>query len=560
MRPRRLQSASAGASAAIVSAASLAQSTCPIYTTAFDAFAGPPDWSSGSFSVQWCLNGATVTSSNYCPTGNALKLDASTDDPVILVHVGDVGCASVTISFSYGQFATTGTTVKAGLTAATTVSCSLSTPTLLGTLATTGGACTSASFTVPLNGAKGVAFRIDHGNTGTTAITIDDLAISVTACCGATHGCCDMGFAGCSDGATSACVCAVDPYCCQTEWDAQCVDEVTSLGCGSCGAQGGSCLTAFSVDFGTAYSTTSVCQLFPQLFESCEGSPPTLTISGACASSGDPAMRFGTGFPYSAAITRCLDLSAMPAPTLRFRWSRNAGSLGPRLDYRTAQGPWVVAWQPTVGEGTTGCVETALDLSPLASLPEVQFRFASGSSVSNGAAIDDIAIEPGQPPHDCCTSGSGGCANASIESCACIADAYCCDTSWDELCIAYATFACGAACPGVPTCGEPGAGHCLLPHGSPFCSNAACCSAVCAFDPFCCLSAWDEVCASEAAATCSLAPPADLDGDGRVGGADLAMLLAAWGPVAASAAADFDANGVVGAEDLAVLLAEWTTG
>ncbi len=49
----------------------------------------------------------------------------------------------------------------------------------------------------------------------------------------------------------------------------------------------------------------------------------------------------------------------------------------------------------------------------------------------------------------------------------------------------------------------------------------------------------------------------DLDGDGVVGAADLAMLLAAWNsddPVA-----DLDGNGIVGAADLAQLLAAWTS-
>ena len=50
-------------------------------------------------------------------------------------------------------------------------------------------------------------------------------------------------------------------------------------------------------------------------------------------------------------------------------------------------------------------------------------------------------------------------------------------------------------------------------------------------------------------------PPADLDGDCTVGGADLAILLSAWGT--ADAAADLDGNGVVDGADLAVLLSFW---
>jgi hypothetical protein len=48
--------------------------------------------------------------------------------------------------------------------------------------------------------------------------------------------------------------------------------------------------------------------------------------------------------------------------------------------------------------------------------------------------------------------------------------------------------------------------------------------------------------------------PADLDGDGSVGAADLTILLGAWGT---SGAADLDGNGTVGASDLTILLGAW---
>jgi hypothetical protein len=51
----------------------------------------------------------------------------------------------------------------------------------------------------------------------------------------------------------------------------------------------------------------------------------------------------------------------------------------------------------------------------------------------------------------------------------------------------------------------------------------------------------------------------DLNGDGDVGAADLAILLGSWGPAAAGTPADFDRNGLVNAGDLARLLAYWGT-
>jgi hypothetical protein len=51
--------------------------------------------------------------------------------------------------------------------------------------------------------------------------------------------------------------------------------------------------------------------------------------------------------------------------------------------------------------------------------------------------------------------------------------------------------------------------------------------------------------------------PADLSGDGVVEAADLATLIAAWGPAGSNASADLDGDGIVGASDLASLVAAW---
>ncbi len=50
--------------------------------------------------------------------------------------------------------------------------------------------------------------------------------------------------------------------------------------------------------------------------------------------------------------------------------------------------------------------------------------------------------------------------------------------------------------------------------------------------------------------------PADLDGDGSVGGTDLPSLLVNWGPCK-GCPADFDGDGSVGASDLLALLVSW---
>ncbi len=56
--------------------------------------------------------------------------------------------------------------------------------------------------------------------------------------------------------------------------------------------------------------------------------------------------------------------------------------------------------------------------------------------------------------------------------------------------------------------------------------------------------------------SCGALVGADLDGDGAVGAADLALMLGSWGPCVACPA-DLDGDGQVGASDLALLLGSW---
>ena len=458
------------------------------------------------------------------------------------------------IAFKYAQFSATQTVVKYGTTNATTLSCSGLTPNTLGALTATGGVCQPATVTIPLGTAKGIYLRFDHG-ANANAIMIDDLVIRRVGCCTTGgHGCCTTGGPGCSDSAVAACVCAADPFCCETAWDAQCIAQVSQFGCGSCGGGGGACLTAFALDFGTSFATGSICTRFPNHFESCEGTAPTLTTSLGCATSANAAMRFSTGFPYSAAVTRCLDLSGFAAPVLRFSYTKATGTLGPRLDYTIDGVSWATGWTAPVSFAG-GCAPVELDLSPLAGLANVRFRFSSGSSVANSAAIDDISLgEATDNSHPCCAAGGPSCDSPVISSCTCAIDAYCCDVEWDELCVVIATMYCDAGCPDLPVCGSPTAGSCIAPHQTPACADAECCVGICTLDAYCCDTAWDEACALTAQSACYA--PEDINRDGRVSSIDLAFVLDQWGT--AGGEADVDGNGMVGPGDLSAILSAWT--
>ena len=51
--------------------------------------------------------------------------------------------------------------------------------------------------------------------------------------------------------------------------------------------------------------------------------------------------------------------------------------------------------------------------------------------------------------------------------------------------------------------------------------------------------------------------PADFDANGAVNGADLGLLLSAWGTCGSPCPRDLDADGVVGGSDLGILLGAW---
>lgn len=90
----------------------------------------------------------------------------------------------------------------------------------------------------------------------------------------------------------------------------------------------------------------------------------------------------------------------------------------------------------------------------------------------------------------------------------CAIDPSCCEVRWDGLCALYAGFTCTFD-PGI--CGDPASGSCYSVHSSGACADITCCEAVCAQDPSCCQSSWDNMCVGLAgvycAGTCTINPP-----------------------------------------------------
>ena len=191
---------------------------------------------------------------------------------------------------------------------------------------------------------------------------------------------------GCGDPEVEACVCDLDPYCCDSEWDHVCVDLMIDVGCMACDA-----------------ST----QLVP---DSC------------CAPTGGP------GCPDTA-MSECV----------------------------CAVDPFCcdVQWDET-------CV----------------------------GLVDEYACGTCLPPSCCEAITEPGCAaDLEIESCVCAADPFCCEQQWDNLCVSEVqTVGCG-------DCGWVSAGGgCCEANGTPGCDDPEIEACVCPGDAFCCQTSWDSLC------------------------------------------------------------------
>ncbi len=109
-----------------------------------------------------------------------------------------------------------------------------------------------------------------------------------------------------------------------------------------------------------------------------------------------------------------------------------------------------------------------------------------------------------------CLDPHGGLGCVSQECCTtvCELDPTCCTDQWDALCVSLAN----TTCEGL--CGAAASGDCRVAHPSAGCSDAACCTSVCAVDAFCCETRWDATCAFMAEVFCQFGEPIDCATEG----------------------------------------------
>lgn len=366
----------------------------------------------------------------------------------------------------------------------------------------------------------------------------------------------------CDNRTCCALVCEVDSFCCNVSWDTLCVGEAADFpecGC-ACGKvdfgvtlddffNDNSCDTGANIPLNTQYvSRRSI--VFGAATDLA--TPPTVITTDSacdpsCRSAGDPPystewwcqfkLAVGAGAPGAVAGVTSFSaqlcfIDTTPG-TLMMNGYDQYGNLVANA-FTTVNGSEVLSFSAPFGERITY-------------VQVVSANNAGGISVDCLNYDDPVAVLVCPPSdHGCFVTGGVGCTDTDCCETVCSVDGFCCATSWDSACVNEALTMCAG-------CGDATDESCFCAHASTGCNNVECCGVVCAIDQFCCDVSWDSLCVGEANQMCGCRY--DFNQDGVVNGADLGLLLAAWG----TNVCPFDGNGdgIVNGADLGLLLAQW---
>jgi hypothetical protein len=263
--------------------------------------------------------------------------------------------------------------------------------------------------------------------------------------------CCEPSMSpGCANENLEGCVCGLDPFCCEEEWDQQCIN----LGINSCGsscmvAAGDCCAAGNAPGCDDAECESQVCDVDAFCCSDQWDMFCSNQATGICAICGA-----GRGDCCEANATAgCSDDACV---------SLMCGFQGAAPECCGA-GPWDQA-----------CADTAAAICTVC-----------------GAAGTDTSCTPGGPLPNCGTPFS---------------QAYMCQC--DSFCAGRGD-CCEDVCPqcdgidGVMCPDPPGEGDCCAANGSPGCEVGACQNAVCQADPTCCDMEWTQACADQASMVCT---------------------------------------------------------
>ena len=236
--------------------------------------------------------------------------------------------------------------------------------------------------------------------------------------CGVNHPCFSAPFPTSKDPEVTACVCEIDAYCCESAWDASCVQKAEM----QCNAQ----CTCDDPESPTLCEDDEAC-LGCDDGDLCNGT--WMCVEGVCQASGPevscPPLEGGG----------CLENSCLP--------------------------------QTGVCEAIPSAFKCD-DADPCT----LDLCEPDGSCVNS-------PLEGCTLTHPCAPATTPSSNDPAVSACVCAFDAWCCETSWDSVCVSEAMSECGAVC----ECADPASNATCASDG-----DCAWCSADLCESPFVCES------------------------------------------------------------------------
>ena len=319
-----------------------------------------------------------------------------------------------------------------------------------------------------------------------------DCGESTAGSCFATHP-----TPSCNNAECCAAVCAVDPFCCNTQWDQFCVNEAIEQ-CPNCGdPETGSCYTSKATPFcENAACCELVCATDPFCCDTRWDSACVSAAIANCPGCGNP--NAGSCYesrpnPYCADESCCDTVCAADPFCCNSNWDQFCVNRAIE-ECPSCENPANTAscYAPHAGTycNDSACCEVVCDLDPFCCSTQWDSACAASAIKSCPGCENPGNTASCYAPHE-----GTYCNDSSCCATVCAKDPFCCTNEWDEFCAESAAENC-------PGCGNPNAGSCYAARETPFCESADCCATVCAADPFCCETRWDQFCVNRAITDC----------------------------------------------------------
>jgi len=320
------------------------------------------------------------------------------------------------------------------------------------------------------------------------------------------------GLPTCSDTKCCQIVCAVDPFCCEEQWDGACVDEAVARCSGaieSCGDDSlRSCFVASPV---AACADADCCGFICGTLDPycCEVSWDAICVRAAVQGCDVPGgSQGGNGDCLEVHLTRSCANEACAAAVCSVE--PDCCQVG--WDERCVEVAYAICIAPNTCPGTGSCFSQ--HQSPGCDDPyccnavcEADPNCCTNRWDGPCTSLANNLCENQDPDWNCpcvgsCFTARGdtpGCEELACCTAVCAELPNCCIVGWDVECVERAR----SICCGTVGCASGCNGSCLVPHATPYCDDPYCCQAVCQTDPYCCEIVWDGGCADLAEERCA---------------------------------------------------------